>query len=106
MNKPFLDHSWSKIFEKDALSKVVLDSKLKQLDEVAETLKKNSGAEAIENVLEYKLVKRALEQCRDYLAGSATSVTSEDYFIYADYAEHQLEEAQNIIDSELSHLGL
>lgn len=106
MKSPFIDHSWSKIVERDAVARVMIEAKIKQLDAVAEVVRKDSGSDTVENVLSYRLVKRALEQCLGHLLGTAPSVTTDDYYIYSDYAEHQIIEAQRIIDSELSHLGL
>lgn len=106
VKNPFIDHSWSKIVERDAVAKVVIDAKIKQLDAVAEAIRKNSGSDAVENVLSYKLVKRALEQCLTHLSGATSTVTADDYYIYTDYAEYRIIEAQRIIDSELGHLGL
>lgn len=60
MKRPFIDHLWSKIVEKDAVAKVMIEAKIKQLDDVAEAIRKNFGSDAVENVLDYTLVKRAL----------------------------------------------
>jgi hypothetical protein len=109
MKSPFVDHSWTKIVEgkfEPELVKVCVDSKIKQLDEVAEIIRSNNGSDAVENVLEYKFVLRALEQCRDYVTNSSSAVTSEDHYIYYCYATNQLKEAERIIDDELSHLDL
>lgn len=106
MKRPFIDHSWSKIVERDPVAKVMIDAKVKQLDEVAEAIRISAGSDAVENVLDYTLVKRALEQCLAHLSGATEVVTAHDYYIYSGYADYRIAEAQRTIDSELSHLGL
>lgn len=106
MKNPFIDHSWSKIVERDAVAKVMIDAKIKQLDAVAEKIRISAGSDVVENVLDYTLVKRALEQCLVHLSGATEAVTADDYYIYSGYADYQIADAQRIIDSELSHLGL
>lgn len=76
------------------------------MDEVGETIRLHSGTESRENVLGYRLVKRALNQCLDYIENPSSTVTDEDYAIYYDFSAARLKIAEEIIDEELPELGL
>lgn len=110
MKTPFIDHSFSKIIEGDYLKSlvmVVVTDKLKQLDKVAEAIQKDSGSDAIESILAYKTVRRALEQCHAFICnGSTDDLTDDDYSIYYEHAYTKLKKAQDIIDATYSHLEL
>lgn len=108
MENKFVDHLFSKIIEgrhEKSLSAAAAKSKLEQLESVAEQIRTNSGSDAVQNVLGYCEVKRALEQCHRYIIGEA-SITDTDFSIYYSFAADRLREAEAIIDNELSHLGL
>ena len=88
------------------MAKVVLESKIKQLDEVSESIRRSEGAEAVQNVLDEKLVRRCLVKCLGYLSENESGMDDDDYYIYSGYAEQALKEAEAIIDNELAKLEL
>lgn len=109
MQYPFIDHSFSKIFEVShdpQFAKVFVESKLKQLDEVSEVIRSSQGSDAVENILNYRLTHRALSQCLEYINNSNSSINESDYYIYCSFLAIALKEAEQIIDKELSHLRL
>lgn len=109
MKKPFIEHSFSKMIEgkfQPQLAAGIAGAVLKHLDEVKEKIGETHGDDAVENVLNYREVKRALEQIIDYCSNASSAVTDEDHSIYYEYAYNRLEKAENIIDKELSDLNL
>ncbi|GHZ50338.1 hypothetical protein VCSRO8_3389 [Vibrio cholerae] len=109
MKNVFIDHLFSKIVEgryEKALSVAATKAKLEQLEDVRNAIQSTSGEEAVQNVLGYREVKRSLEQCLEFIENPHSPVTDADFVIYLGYAETRLKEAEKIIDSELSELGL
>ena len=109
MKNKFIDHLFSKIIEgrsEKSLSAAAAKSKLEQLENVAEQIDRHSGQEAVQNVLWYTEVKRALEQCHDYIVNSQSPITCTDFSIYYSFAADRLRQAEGLIDEELSELGL
>lgn len=109
MKNKFVDHLFSKIGEgryEKALSASAAKSKLEQLEEIGEKIRQSEGDDVCQNVLGYKEVKRALEQCIDFIENKSSSVTDTDFNIYVSFAETRLIEAESIIDEELSDYGL
>ena len=109
MKKPFVDHLFSKIVEgryEKALSSAAVKAKLTQLEEVAEKIRSSNGSDAVQNVLGYREVKRALEQCLDFITNPSSMVGDADFSICNEYVAVRLKEAEVIIDSELDELML
>lgn len=109
MKNKFIDHLFSKIIEaryEKSLSATMAQSKLAQLESVAEKIRSDSGSQAVQDILGYNEVKRALEQCHNYIVGSSPSILDTDFYIYYNFAANRLLEAESIIDKEFSHLGL
>lgn len=105
MKNKFVDHLFSKISEgryEKALSAQAARAKLEQLEEVGEKIRQSQGEDVRQNVLGYKEVKRALEQCLDFIENSSSTVTDTDFSIYVSFATTKLREAESIIDAELS----
>ncbi|MCE2595316.1 hypothetical protein K6Y31_10865 [Motilimonas cestriensis] len=109
MKSPFINHLITKIIEgksEVALSSSAAKATLSKLEEVAEAIRTSQGEDAKQSVLSYIEVKRALEQCIDFVDNKSTQVTDEDHTIYYDFIYSNLTKAEAIIDSELTHLGL
>lgn len=109
MKNKFVDHLFSKIVEgryEKALSSLAAQSKLEQLEEIGEKIRQSEGEEVCQNVLGYREVKRALEQCLDHIENSSSSVTDTDFYIYLSFASERLKEAESIIDEELTDYDL
>ncbi|QUM81687.1 hypothetical protein HWV01_16055 [Moritella sp. 5] len=109
MKTKFVDHLFSKIVEgryETGQSIAAVNKTLKQLEEVKDIIQSSYGDEAVHNVLSYKVVKRALEQCLDFISNLESSVQETDFEIYYFYAESRLQEAEKIIDSNLGELKL
>nr|WP_321401034.1 hypothetical protein [uncultured Desulfobacter sp.] len=108
MKKPFIEHSFSKMIDgkfQPQLAAGMAEAVLKHLDEVKEKIDETHGDEAVENVLSYREVKRALDQIIDYCRNASSTVTDEDHGIYYEYAYNRLKKAEDIIDKELSDLN-
>ena len=109
MKSPFIDHLITNIIEgkhEKALSASAAKATLNKLDEVAETIASSQGEDFKQSVLSYAEVKRALEQCIDFVENRSTVITDQDHTIYYDFIMTNLKKAESTIDSELSHLGL
>jgi hypothetical protein len=108
MENNFVDHVFSKIIEgKDQpeLSLTSARSKLQQVKEVAEKIRLSQGGDAVQNILGYKEVERALLQCIDFVDNPESQVTEADFYIYESYAKSRLKKAEEVIDSELQGYG-
>ncbi|MBY3790647.1 hypothetical protein GLP30_18865 [Photobacterium phosphoreum] len=103
----FIDQVFSQIvygqYEKD-LSAMATKQKLQQLDDVFNYI--NDAYYEAENILGYKEVKRALEQCLLFIEEPLASVTNEDFIIYLSYAKTRLREAEKTIAEELNEFNL
>jgi len=84
VKSPFINHLITKIMEgkneKD-LSARAAKATLTKLNEVAEVIASSQGEESKQSVLSYASVKRALEQCIDFVENSSTQITDEDHYI-------------------------
>lgn len=108
MKNKFINHSIKNISEANnerALAVAAVESTRKHVEDVAEEIRKHEGDDVVENVLCYKQVIRALEQCKKYAENSDNSITFEDHYIYYDFLYRALERAERIIDEEMSEYG-
>ena len=96
----FINHGFEKIGEsRDLVPSTSIKSAenaLEQLEEALKAISLSEGSEMAHQVLSYKTVKRALEQCLDYFKNSASSVTEEDHEIYYEYAYQKLSQAESL----------
>ncbi|MCG9964015.1 hypothetical protein [Shewanella cutis] len=111
MKTKLFDQMCKKIIEgkhDTVLSAAGAKATLKNVENIAETIRAQFGQDMVESVLSYKEVKRALEQCIDYVENSKTSVTDEDHTIYYDFIASKLARAEDLIetDEELKELNL
>ncbi|MGH8381732.1 hypothetical protein [Pseudomonas sp.] len=104
MKTLIVDHSWTKIIERDAFAKVALADKIKQIEETEDAIRAAEGEEAACNVLNNGLIKHALTRCLENLQGS-TSVTEQDFWVCYEFATTAAKQAERVIDEELSHIG-
>ena len=105
MKKKFVDHMFTKIIEgrhETSMSTVAIESTLDKIENAREIILKSRGEDVVQNVLHYSEVKRALEQCLEYINNLDTWLTYDDFAIYQHFAEDRLLEAEKIIDDELS----
>ena len=103
MSNKFIMHLFTKILEvrgHTPLSESAAKEALESLDAEYEAISQSEGSEMAENVLSYKTVKRALQQCLSYHANSNPSVTYEDNLINYEYAYLKLERAEKLIEEE------
>lgn len=109
MKTKFVDHMFTKIIDgrhEPSISTSAIESTLDKIETAREAILKSSGADAVQNVLHYSEVKRALEQCLEYINNLDTWLTYDDFAIYQNFAEDRLLEAEKIIDVELPELDL
>ncbi|MDP3842804.1 MAG: hypothetical protein Q8Q81_09430 [Oxalobacteraceae bacterium] len=109
MLNPFIDHSFKKIGDYSASRDFAASSAkqtLKQLDAVLEKFRSSGHGEEGENLLEYRTVKRALEQCLRHIEAPNQDVTIEDHTIYFQFAYDTLQKAEEVIDADYFELGL
>jgi len=104
MSVKLVDHSWTKIIERDKFAKATLAAKIKQIEEIEEAIRAVEGEEAARNVLHNGLIKHALTRCLENLQGSS-SVTEQDYWVCYEFATNAAKDAERVIDEELSHIG-
>lgn len=103
MRNKFINQVFYKIIEGkyDPISSAAgAVSTLKRVEDVAEKIQASFGKEAVQNVLSYKEVKHALNQCIDYIQNLNTKVTDVDHTIYYDFIHAKLEKAEKIIDED------
>ncbi|MGH8383865.1 hypothetical protein [Pseudomonas sp.] len=104
MKTLIVDHSWTKIIERDEFAKIALAAKIDLIEEIEAAIRAAEGEEAARNVLDDGLIKHALTRCLENLQGSA-SVTEQDFWVCYKFATTAAEKAERIIDEELSHIG-
>jgi len=104
MKTLIVDHSWTKIIERDEFAKDVLAAKIEQIEEIEAAIRAVEGEEAARNVLNDGLIKHALTRCLENLQGSA-SATEQDFWVCYEFATAAAKNAERIIDEELSHIG-
>ncbi|MDD1782960.1 hypothetical protein LRP49_17445 [Enterovibrio sp. ZSDZ35] len=109
MKDRFVDHHFTKIIEgrhEPSVSTLAITSTLKKIEIAREAILKSRDEDVVQNVLCYSEVKRALEQCLEYINNLDSWLTYDDFAIYQNFAEDRLLEAEKIIDQELPELGL
>lgn len=88
MKSTFNDHSFHKIlqhYNESTLASRLITLKINELEDINDTLQKDFGEEYTHNILSYKEVKRALEQCYNFINNLDSSLSSTDFFIYYEY---------------------
>ena len=104
MKTLIVDHSWTKIIERDEFARVALAAKIEQIEEIEAAIRAVEGEEAARNALNDGLIKHALTRCLENLQGSA-SVTEQDFRVCFEFATTAAKNAERFIDEELSHVG-
>src|SRR5207253_712024 len=79
MKTLIVDHSWTKIIERDEFARVALAAKIEQIEEIEAAIRAVEGEEAARNALNDGLIKHALTRCLENLQGSA-SVTEQGFW--------------------------
>lgn len=105
MKHPVVDHLWSKIVETGGLGLGASKSKLEQVQSIADKIRNAEGADVVRNVLEDGMIEQALKRCIEYHEGSS-HLNLNDLHIYFRYARAAMQDAEKIIDDELSYLDL
>ena len=108
MNNSFVNQFFTKIIEgrsEPELSIAAINAILEHVERVAETIRIQDGQEAVQNVLGYREVTRALNQLLDYCNNPSSEVNDEDHAIYYDFLHARLLKAESIIDDELQEYG-
>jgi len=109
MNKPFINHLFTKIIEgknEKVLSASAAKATLQHVEHVGEKIREFQGNDVRQSVLNYIEVKRALEQCIDFVENPNTTVSEVDHTIYYDFLHAKLIQAEEVINNELSELRL
>ncbi|MGN7442209.1 hypothetical protein [Pseudomonas lactis] len=101
MSVKLVDHSWTKIIERDAFAKVALRGKIEEVEQLAEAIRSKDGEEAARNVLNDGLIVHALKRCQENLDGS-TSVTEQDFWVCYEFATTEARKAEKILNEDES----
>jgi hypothetical protein len=99
----FTTHLFTKILEvrgQNPLSESAVIEALQTLEAEFSSISSAEGPEAAENILSYKTVKRALQQCLAYHKNSNPALTYEDNLINYEYAYWKLQESERLADEE------
>ena len=99
MSVKLVDHSWTKIIERDAFAKTALRGKIEEVEQLAEAIRSKDGADAARNVLNDGLIVHALKRCQENLNGSPT-VTDQDFWVCYDFATTASRKAEKILNEE------
>ena len=99
MTVKLVDHSWTKIIERDAFAKAALQGKIEAVEQLAEAIRSKDGAEAARNVLNDGLIVHALKRCQENLNGS-TTVTEQDFWVCYEFATTAARNAERILNEE------
>ncbi|WP_148561908.1 hypothetical protein [Thiopseudomonas alkaliphila] len=98
MSNKLTTHLFTKILEirgHNPVSKSAAREALQALETEFKSISLAEGAETAENLLSYKTVKRALEQCLAYHQNSNPTLTYEDNLINYEYAYWKLQQYEN-----------
>ena len=99
MSVKLVDHSWKKIIERDAFSKVAVRGKIQEVEQLQESIRSKDGEDAVRNVFSDGLIVHALKRCQENLEGS-TTVTEQDFWVFYEFATTAAKEAENILNEE------
>lgn len=103
MSNKFTTHLFTKILEvrgHNPLSESAAIEALQSLESEFNSVSLAEGSETAENVLSYKTVKRALQQCLAYHKNSNPALTYEDNLINYEFAYLKLQRAENLAEEE------
>lgn len=103
MSNKFTTHLFSKILEvrgQNSLSASAAIEALEVLEAEYSSISSSEGSEVAENVLSYKTVKRALQQCLAYHQNTNPAITYEDNLINYEYAYWKLQKAEKLAEEE------
>ncbi|MCW8158816.1 hypothetical protein D7243_21855 [Stutzerimonas stutzeri] len=104
MKRPLYDHLWTKIIERNSLAEGALEQKIKEHEEIYTAIESAEGKDAAKNVMDLGLIGHCLARCLEHLRGGP--ITEKDYYVFYGYASNAAKKSEEIIDNELSHLGL
>ena len=99
MSVKLVDHSWTRIIERDEFAKLVLRGKIEEVKQLDESVRSKDGADAARNVLHDGLIVHALKRCLENLEGS-TTVTDQDFWVCYEFATTAAKKAENILNEE------
>ena len=99
MSVKLVDHSWKKIIERDAFSKVALRGKIQEVEQLEESIRLKDGEEAARNVFSDGLIVHALKRCQENLHGS-TTVTEQDFWVFYEFATTAAKKAERILNED------
>lgn len=99
MSVKLVDHSWTKIIERDAFAKEALRGKILEVQQLEEEISSKDGVEAARNVLNDGLIVHALKRCQENLDGS-TTVTEQDFWVCYEFATTAARQAEKILNEE------
>lgn len=94
-----VNHSWTKIIERDAFAKLVLKDKIAEVTQLEESIRQNDGEDAARNVLNDGLIIHALKRCLENLEGSST-VTEQDFWVCYGFATAAAKKAEKILNED------
>lgn len=99
MSVKLVDHSWKKIIERDAFSKVAVRGKIQEVEQLQESIRSKDGEDAVRNVFSDGLIVHALKRCQENLEDS-TTVTEQDFWVFYEFATTAAKKAENILNEE------
>ena len=99
MSVKLVDHSWTKIMERDAFAKTALRGKIEEVEKLEEAIRSKDGADAARNILDDGLIVHALKRCQENLNGSNT-VTEQDFWVFYEFATIAARKAERILNEE------
>lgn len=94
-----VNHSWSKIIERDSYAKQALKDKIEEVTQLEESIRQTDGEDAARNVLKDGLIIHALKRCLENLEGSST-VTVKDYWVFYEFATSAAKKAEEILNED------
>jgi len=104
MSVKLVDHSWTRIVERDEFAKVALRGKIEEVQQLEESVRLKDGEDAARNVLHDGLIVHALKRCQENLEGS-TTVTDQDFWVCYEFATTAARKAEKILNEEDDESG-
>lgn len=104
MSVKLVDHSWTRIVERDEFAKVALRGKIEEVQQLEESVRSKDGEDAARNVLHDGLIVHALKRCQENLEGS-TTVTDQDFWVCYEFATTAARKAEKILNEEDDESG-
>ncbi|MGF1723197.1 hypothetical protein [Photobacterium nomapromontoriensis] len=109
MNQPFVTNQFIQFYKREMEINQAIAygyGLLVRLDEVIAQLEPEIGHFGVEVTLNYPLIRHALTRCLSFLDHTDTTLTGQDFDVFAGYLLAELRDLERIIDTEFREYDL